>query len=65
VFHLGEGARMCVPTTPVPLAVAFWSSNRSIPATVTMLLPELSNLGGVLGLAPGGVLGLAPGGITL
>jgi len=54
VLRHGEGAGIWVPTTLVPLSIASWASNRFMPVTITSLLPEVFNLGGVLGLGPGG-----------
>jgi len=49
---------MCVPTTLPPLAVAVapWSSNRSVPTSATPLMSDILSLGGVLGLSLGGVV---------
>jgi len=52
VFHLGEGNGMYDPAT---LMLVPWSSNGSVPTSVTPLIPDAFNLGGVLGLIPGGI----------
>jgi len=56
VFCLGEGDGINVPATLMLLAFAPWSSNRATPTSVTPLIPDVFNLGGVLGLIPGRIV---------